>query len=174
MGEDPLAIEVRHGGGRAIHASERPHVVDIEEQPPVARAPELVELHQARLDVGPIRVGDEPQCVGARGRVFDLVRGFLLLPLDVGDLFDFDLPLELELAQLDEQLAFLRHQRFGLALERADAFRGPLRRGPLCLARGVVSRQEAGGEYQEDDRRHADGGRRLYWNRLLPSTSPGI
>src|SRR5262245_64766825 len=117
---------MRHRRRVAIHASERANVLDVEQQPPVPGTSELVELHEARLDVGAIRVRDQPQRIRARGGVLELPRRVLLLTLDVRDFLDLDLAFELELPQLDEELALLRDERFGLALQRADALGGAL------------------------------------------------
>ena len=88
--------------GGAIGAAERPQVVDVEQQPPVAGAAQLVELHEPGLDVGALGVGDL-RSASARARV---VRRRELLLLSgasprSGELLDLDLALELQLAQLD-------------------------------------------------------------------------
>ena len=121
---DALAIEMRHRRGGAVDTAERAQVVDVEEQPPVAGPSELVEMDEARLDVRPVGVGDLAQRVGTRRGLVQLPRRLLLLLVDRRELFDLDLPLELELPQLDEQLALLGDERLGFALQRADALAG--------------------------------------------------
>ncbi len=79
---------------------------------------------------------------------FSLPRRLLLLLVDRRELFDLDLPFELELPQLDEQLALLGDQRLGLALQRADAFARALGRR-LAPARRALLAEDA-------ERQHAD------------------
>ena len=61
-----IAIDAAERRGGAVGAADFAQVVDVEQQPPVAGAPQLVDLHQPRLDVGPLLVGLALQRRGPR------------------------------------------------------------------------------------------------------------
>ena len=148
---DALAIDLGHGRDGAVDVAERSHVLDVEQQSPVAGASQLVDLHQPRLDVGPVGLRDELQRVGARLRIFELARGLAALALDRSHFLDLDLPFELELPQLDEQLALFGDERLGLALQLLDAFGGALGRR-LRSPRGRLAADRHDGRREQADR----------------------
>ena len=53
---DAIAVDAPERRRRAIGAADLAQVLDVEQQPPVAGAPQLVDLHQPRFDVGPLPV----------------------------------------------------------------------------------------------------------------------
>src|SRR5207237_1057777 len=117
---DAVAIDPSERRRRAVRASQLPQIVDVEQQPPVARAAHLVQLHEARFDVGTLPIRLPLQRLRARGRRVELTLNAAGLRLDRGELFRFDLSIQFELAELNEQRLLLRSERFRLALERRE------------------------------------------------------
>ena len=135
---DAVAIDPSERRRRAVRASQLPQIVDVEQQPPVARAAHLVQLHEARFDVGTLPIRLPLQRLRARGRRVELTLNAAGLRLDRGELFRFDLSIQFELAELNEQRLLLRSERFRLTLERRETIRRALRQG---FGLGAVGRR---------------------------------
>jgi hypothetical protein len=144
----PRAIDLAHDRGSSIRSPERLQVVHVEEQPPVAGTAHLVELREPRLDVGQLRCRGLGERRRSRFCRIELPLHVGAVALDARQLFDADLPLDLELAQIHQHRTFLRGQRVRLALQRAQTIVGPLRSGRSAIA---ILRQR-GLRYQRGDR----------------------
>ena len=168
---DAFAIEVRHGRRCPVDAAERAQIIDVEEQPPVAGAAQAIEVDEAGFDVGAIGIGDLLERLGPCRRFVQSLGRLGLLTTDRCDLFDLDLPIEFELAQLDEQLTLLGDQRFSLALERANALARALRRRWRRASGRFLARERKA----ESDRTESGKGEEApHQKSALPSTAPGM
>ena len=147
----PLPIEPVHRGRRAVGTADRLQVVEIEQQPPVAGASQLVQLDEAGLDIRTFGV----RGVSKRRRTGDRRGQLRLRPaqggLDRREILGLQLALDLELAELDEQCLLLRGQRLGFALQRADPVGDAL--GDRVGAR-AIGRRRLRGKRKARHRRH--------------------
>ena len=168
-----LPIEPIHRGRRAVGTADRLQVVEIEQQPPVAGASQLVQLDEAGLDIRTFGV----RGVSKRRRTGDRRGQLRLRPaqgdLDRREILGLQLALDLERAELDEQGLLLRGQRLGFALQRADPVGDALgdRVGARAIGRRRL-REEAQGSPPSSGRRGRP--ERRDQKSGLPSMSPGI
>ena len=118
MGHHPIAIELRQSGNHARGASKLPHVCGRQQQPQIAGAAELVDLHQPRAQVGAlgeILALELVDPVSGRGELGGDFGGGGAGP---AKLLSLDLPLDLERAEIVQERALLGRQLVGLALQR--------------------------------------------------------
>ena len=121
---DAIAIDAPERRRGAVGAADVAQAVHVEQQPPVAGAPHLVELHQPRFDVGPLALRFALRAPSVRrGRVASFCLDVGGLALDLFELLHLDRAIDLELAQLGEQRALLRRERLRFALQRRRAAR---------------------------------------------------
>jgi len=152
-----VAIDPRQRRGRAVRPPDRPHVLHIQKQPPVAGASHLVQLDQPGLDVRALDVGTRAQFrrpgdggVERRARRPEV-------GLDADELLRLHLPVDLQRAELDEQRLLLRGERVRFAAEGAQPFVGAPRRGvhtgALLRRGGRRLRRERQDERQREAKR---------------------
>ena len=119
-----IAIDPSQRGGCPVGAPHFAQVVDVEQQPPVAGAPHLVQLHHAGLDVRPLPFRFALQPLRLRAGRGQLLLHVARIALNLRELFDLDRAIDFELAQFGEHAALLLRQRLGLALQRRQPLRG--------------------------------------------------
>ena len=147
MRAHPLTVERGERGDRAVGPPHVAGIVDAEQQPEIAAASQLVDLTQARGQAGHLRglrtFEGLQMRVGRRqfrggGRQPRL--GLLLL-------FEPDVPLDLEPAQLHQQRLFRREQLLGLGLKGAQ----PLGGAALGFLGGRPAAGNREGRHNHDD-----------------------
>ena len=152
---DAVAIELRQRGSRARRLAEAAHVGGGEQQPRVSRLSELVHFDEPGFEIRTrrdrLRPAASSSCLGdGRQLALDLCGVGVELP----KLFDLDLPLELQFAQIAEQRPFLRGELIGFPVQRLHALARP--RGERLGAGAVVLLGQGTTARQNDDERPQD------------------
>ena len=126
---DSFTVEPIERRGSAIHATDRPQVIDVEQQSPVTRLTQLVQIDQAMFDFWSLRIRGALEGCRARARRRNFLARPTQLAFGIRQFLRLQLAVDFELPQVDEQRTFLRGKGIGFLLQRANSLRRPFRRG---------------------------------------------
>ncbi len=147
---DAIAVEGVQRRRGPVHAAERLDVLDVEQQPPVSRAPHLVETHEPLIDVRLLAL----RRLLERGRPFaglgETRFDRLQLALDRVQLLGLDLPVDFEAAEIVEDRLLLLREIVRFAAERGEAV------GDAPGERIVLSSRRDGERDRRDEARERD------------------
>ena len=156
---DSLAIDPGERGDYARRSAHLRQVGRRQQESQVASLAQLVNLHEARTDVGAggeILLLQLAHALVGGGQLLCYLRMFRV---DLPQLFGCDLPLEFELAQIAEQRPFLGGEPVRFSLQRLQPLGCPARERLSPDAVGLLRENRQGqGEASADQRDPPEGG----------------
>jgi hypothetical protein len=163
---DAVAIELREHADGARRLSDAPQIRGGEEHAQVARLAQLVQLDDARAQLGTRRLLGLLQRRHARGCRPEVGGDLRRVGVDLLQLLRLQLALDLELPQVAKDGALLRREAVGFALQRLQ---------PLARTRGQRRGPRAVGLLRQERRRtHHDAPRAEHFKKAACHRYPKV